>query len=334
MNSNDNKLHLIFDKDLWSDTQKHIAIVTGITTQLIDTHGNAITDYSVKNSFCELVMKDQIQGKLCKKCKSRGALEALQNDKPYIHLCPFDLIEISVPIVINQEYLGSISGGQVRLMIPEAGDHLEHLVEPKKSLEYIENPNVNKLYNNLNKMNCTDIMAVARLLTSLTNYLVKYSLEPMMNRSNLNKCQNENNRIYNSTDMTNVNPNNIKTKNSFFNSEVPDKYVPKNQLLQPVFTYIYNHKGENVSLTDAACLCNLSSSYYSRLFTKEIGINYSLFVNQLKIEWAKELLETTDLSIIHISCELGYNDSAYFIKMFKRYVKDTPAKYRKKFLAS
>lgn len=332
MKTNDSKLHQLFDKELWSDTQKHIAIVTGITTQLIDTHGNAITDYTVKNSFCELIMKDQIQGKLCKKCKSRGALEALQNKKPYIHLCPFDLIEISIPIVINQEYLGSICGGQVRLLIPEAGDHLEHLVEPKKSLKFIENPDIKKLYTNLNKMKCTDIMAVARMLTSLTNYLIKCSLEPIMNSSIINKCQNESNRNYNSADMTIVIPKNTKGENFFFSSEVPDKYVPRNHLLQPVFNYIYINKGENVSLTDAASLCNLSSSYFSRLFTKEMGINYSLFVNQLKIEWAKDLLESTNLSITQISCELGYNDSAYFIKMFKRYEKDTPAKYRKKFL--
>jgi YesN/AraC family two-component response regulator len=49
----------------------------------------------------------------------------------------------------------------------------------------------------------------------------------------------------------------------------------------------------------------------------------------LKIKWAKKLLEATDMPISQISDELGFNESGYFIKTFKKYEDITPAVYRK-----
>lgn len=77
-----------------------------------------------------------------------------------------------------------------------------------------------------------------------------------------------------------------------------------------------------------AAYCNVSSSYLSRLFTKEVGESYSSFTARLKIEWAKALLESSDAPISEISDELGYSEAGYFIKSFKKYVGVTPAVYR------
>ncbi|MNE45002.1 HTH-type transcriptional regulator YesS [compost metagenome] len=77
-----------------------------------------------------------------------------------------------------------------------------------------------------------------------------------------------------------------------------------------------------------AKLCHISTSYFSRIFIKETGENFSVFTPRLKIEWAKQLLETTDEPINQISDQLGFCDAGYFIKTFKKFENLTPAVYR------
>nr|WP_253806583.1 helix-turn-helix domain-containing protein [Paenibacillus polymyxa] len=47
------------------------------------------------------------------------------------------------------------------------------------------------------------------------------------------------------------------------------------------------------------------------------------------MKWAKQLLEVTDMPISQISDELGFNESGYFIKIFKKFEEITPSLYRK-----
>ena len=99
--------------------------------------------------------------------------------------------------------------------------------------------------------------------------------------------------------------------------------------LKPAIEYIYNNKSENISMESMAKLCHVSSSYFSRLFSKEIGENFSTYISKLKIKWAKALLEETDMTINEISDELGFSESGYFIKIFKKYEGVTPNLYKK-----
>ena len=61
-----------------------------------------------------------------------------------------------------------------------------------------------------------------------------------------------------------------------------------------------------------------------------MGETFSSYMGKQKIEWSKQLLATTDLTVSQISDELGYNDASYFIKMFKKHTSTTPASYRAK----
>ena len=75
--------------------------------------------------------------------------------------------------------------------------------------------------------------------------------------------------------------------------------------------------------------CHVSTGYMSRLFSKEVGESYSVFLTKLKIDWAKALLETTDDSVNEISEKIGYSDAGYFIRVFKKIVGVTPLVYKK-----
>ncbi|WP_330360102.1 helix-turn-helix transcriptional regulator [Terrisporobacter glycolicus] len=93
--------------------------------------------------------------------------------------------------------------------------------------------------------------------------------------------------------------------------------------------YIYKNKSENITVEGMAKICHISQSYFSRLFSKEMGDSFSNYISKLKINWAKELLEDSDMSVSQVSDELGFNEPGYFIKIFKKYEGVTPSVYRK-----
>ncbi|MGL5642669.1 MAG: helix-turn-helix domain-containing protein, partial [Paraclostridium sp.] len=111
------------------------------------------------------------------------------------------------------------------------------------------------------------------------------------------------------------------------NKEDDDFSVSKT--LRPAIDYIYNNKSENISMEKMANLCHVSTSYFSRLFSKELGENFSTYIPKLKIKWAKTLLKETDMHINEISDELGFSESGYFIKIFKKHEGVTPFLYKK-----
>ena len=89
-----------------------------------------------------------------------------------------------------------------------------------------------------------------------------------------------------------------------------------------------------VRMGQMAELCHLSGSYFSKLFLRETGENYTDFVKRQKIIWAKELLRGTGKSVNEISEELGFMDSSYFIRVFKQLEGVTPLAFRQqKYLA-
>lgn len=93
--------------------------------------------------------------------------------------------------------------------------------------------------------------------------------------------------------------------------------------------YVRNHLEDDVTLTETARNCAISPSYLSRVFVKETGQCFSLFVSEEKIKKAKEWLENQEMSVSEIGDRLGFNETGYFIKIFKRNVGMTPGMYRK-----
>lgn len=72
----------------------------------------------------------------------------------------------------------------------------------------------------------------------------------------------------------------------------------------------------------------VSTYYLSHLFRREMGVTFSDYLAKVRVEKAKALL-MEGVSVESTSERVGYNDSNYFIKIFKKYVGVTPAKYRK-----
>lgn len=98
--------------------------------------------------------------------------------------------------------------------------------------------------------------------------------------------------------------------------------------LKKVLNYIDRNIKKGVSLDDASEYINMSSSYFSKFFKKSTGVNFITYVIERKIEFAKDMLEKTNMPVINIAYELSYNETNYFSKAFKKKVGLSPTEYR------
>ncbi len=80
-----------------------------------------------------------------------------------------------------------------------------------------------------------------------------------------------------------------------------------------------------------ARLTGLSERALVRRFQAVTGLTPLAYVQNVRIEEAKQMLEATSLPVETIAAELGYEDSSFFNRLFKRQVQLTPAQYRRKF---
>ncbi len=93
--------------------------------------------------------------------------------------------------------------------------------------------------------------------------------------------------------------------------------------------YVLAHYQENINRDKMAEMVNLSPGYFSNLFRAEVGMSFSDYLIQVRIENAKRLLRRFDLSVEAISRQCGFNSLAHFSRTFKDRVSLSPLKYRK-----
>lgn len=89
-----------------------------------------------------------------------------------------------------------------------------------------------------------------------------------------------------------------------------------------------NYADPNLSLNLLAEQCKTTTSYLSRLFKESFGINFVDYLNQYRIEKAKELLMTTSKPVKEIASTSGFNSQQNFIRVFKKHAGMTPGQYK------
>lgn len=98
--------------------------------------------------------------------------------------------------------------------------------------------------------------------------------------------------------------------------------------MKDAITFIKRNYRSELSLRDVASSVYQSPSYFSRLFKKETGENFSDYINRVRIDQAKKLLLEEHIPLNRLATEVGYSDQSYFSKIFKKKTGLSPRQYR------
>ncbi len=102
----------------------------------------------------------------------------------------------------------------------------------------------------------------------------------------------------------------------------------KSNPLDIIISYINEHFSQPITLDDLAKMASLSPFYFTRLFTKQIGMTPHQYLIATRLNSAKFLLITTELSIKEIAFNTGFTSESSFCSTFRKWEYTTPSKYR------
>ena len=107
----------------------------------------------------------------------------------------------------------------------------------------------------------------------------------------------------------------------------PETPASTSPAIQAANEYIFRHINTNFSIVDLAKGCGYNQDYLYRTIKKAFGISAIQYVNQLRFEQAKRLMEHTDLSLSEIAWNLGFDSIQYFSKFFRQHAGTSPTEY-------
>jgi signal transduction histidine kinase/DNA-binding LacI/PurR family transcriptional regulator/DNA-binding response OmpR family regulator len=100
------------------------------------------------------------------------------------------------------------------------------------------------------------------------------------------------------------------------------------QIVRQAMACIHTRYTESLNREDIARHIGISADYLTDCFRQELGITPMIYLRRYRIRQARELLETSNLSIMQVAMEVGFSESAHFTRTFQREVGMTPRAYR------
>jgi len=100
-------------------------------------------------------------------------------------------------------------------------------------------------------------------------------------------------------------------------------------LIRKMKNYIRDNIGSRMDREEVAMRFFVSKDYVTHLFNRYENVSFTQYVNEQKLERAKDLIRKTNLPMKAIAMNVGFSDYAYFSKVFKEYSGMSPLDYRK-----
>lgn len=100
------------------------------------------------------------------------------------------------------------------------------------------------------------------------------------------------------------------------------------QVTETIKTYLDENYKNDISLLDVAEEMGYSEAYFCKVFKQCFDKSFIMYLSEYRVNKAKELLASGEVSVKDISSEVGYHDSNYFTKVFKRVEGVTPTEYK------
>lgn len=271
--------------------------VSGIRVGVYDMDMTIITDYPPtspkfnEGRFCEKCKgcSPNVYYAECQKCDSQAIEYACATGMPYAYKCHMGFLEAVIPVMAGGEAFCFLMIGQVR---------------------------------NKDEINSGKRMTRSHMEAMFDQYSIpteKYSIDQALE------------------DYENMPCMDFETFKAFVyflelcaQKIYNDEYVRRAQtsvsraLMSFVRTNLYN----DITIADFSKSVGLSSSYLSHSIARELGTTFTKYLLLCRIEEAKRILRTTDMSVKKISVLLRYNDVSYFVRQFKKVTGMTCTEYR------
>lgn len=108
--------------------------------------------------------------------------------------------------------------------------------------------------------------------------------------------------------------------------------LPDHEWIELVTEYITNHYTDHLTLEVLADVSHGSPYHLHRIFKRVTGVTPMEYIQNYRIDQAKELLQHSSLTISDVGLRVGMENSAYFITLFKKKTGLTPLSYRGQYL--
>lgn len=102
----------------------------------------------------------------------------------------------------------------------------------------------------------------------------------------------------------------------------------RREVAETIREYIKNNYMKEISMQDAARFLHYSDAYFCKLFKQCFDQNFTTYLTKVRVNEARKLLMNRNASVKDVSMQVGYYDSNYFAKVFKRITGMLPSEYR------
>jgi two-component system, response regulator YesN len=99
--------------------------------------------------------------------------------------------------------------------------------------------------------------------------------------------------------------------------------------LNRIRSHWWEHRGESISLTEAASLAAMTPTYFSRFFHEKTGVTFKYWIDFMRVEHAMSLIHSTNITIIELLDRCGFRDATTFTRTFRRITGITPLEFKR-----
>ena len=107
------------------------------------------------------------------------------------------------------------------------------------------------------------------------------------------------------------------------------RFESTNKRVRKIHEFLMLNYREEINLEEIAGIIHMAPASTCRFFKSSTGLTIFEYLNKIKIDYACKLLLNTDLNIVHISYDCGFNNLSHFNKQFRKFLGKTPSQFRK-----
>jgi AraC-like DNA-binding protein len=93
--------------------------------------------------------------------------------------------------------------------------------------------------------------------------------------------------------------------------------------------FVEEHLSQPIRVADLSGAVGLSATHFSRAFVRSFGEPPHVYLIQRRIDRARHLMLTSDISLSDLAAACGFSDQAHFCRLFRRHTERTPAAWRR-----